>query len=199
MRQQSEQRRGIGAWRVVLVMCVLLVALPDRADASMWLPPPRGVALLPGLSFSTLIIPTAEQVWGVALGGEVSVVWYDLLRKKRYVPSAFGVYVDALYEPRQRRQRVSVGPELVWGPLGLDGGYLATHHEGEVGQGATLRLFASMGVAAMFLRGGMTFVNTSETFVEVGFSLKLPMLYGKKRRCLLPFCYVGHRSTKAPR
>ena len=89
---------------------------------------------------------------------------------------AVGGYIDALRDLGSESTRISLGPELVWWCFGIDAAYLLQIHDGQVGHGITGRLFLSALVPALYVRGGKTWGPVNDAFMEIGITLKMPLI-----------------------
>lgn len=135
-------------------------------------------AVLPGVTLGASVFHSELDSPGFILGGEVSVA--RLLE----MPGLFngeplliyGGYVDALYDFGADATRISLGPELFYFFVGMDGGYLMQLHDGRVGHGVTGRLLLSFVVPHLFVRVGKTWGELEDFNVEVGITLKVPLV-----------------------
>lgn len=143
---------------------VLLLACPAAADPRvhdiLYLPVGAnlGAAIHPGLRSGFLFGAEASLVYPVSSG-----LWY-------------GGYVDALGDTGARAFRWSTGPELGFGFVGLDGGYLGQAGKAGYSHGVTARGLLTLGLVAVYGRWGHLFGDTgAENFAEVGALLKFPI------------------------
>jgi hypothetical protein len=107
---------------------------------------------------------------GVYLGFEASVV-----RTETRSLFWLGGYADAVHDFANGATRMTVGPELGLGPVGLDGGYLLELAPAGHRQGFAARLIASASLLSITGRVGHFAGSAGETFGEVGVLLKLPV------------------------
>jgi hypothetical protein len=120
---------------------------------------------------------------GGVFGGEVSAGyllgdlaqptdWHGLTRAAA-IPW-FGGYLDAVYDSQLAQARVTFGPEIGYGLVGLDGGLVVqSSHEG-----IAARLVVTTGVVAIYARYVHTFDTAGEAnFVELGILLKYPHVF----------------------
>lgn len=158
-------------------LLIALLCIPSSAAASGF-SGGEGYALLPGLTLGATLYQSELNSPGFFIGGEVSFVDYDLDRPKPggYTPSAFGGYIDAVYDFGADATRISLGPEVAWYFVGLDGGYLLQLQDGRAGHGLTARLFATVLVPGIFVRVGRTWGELDNTSFELGFTFKIPVL-----------------------
>ena len=113
---------------------------------------------------------------GVNVGLETSFVFL--------APSLFwhGAYVDGTYATDSRELRLSIGPEIGLGPVGMDAGYLLKlAGAGSAQHGLSLRWLLTTGVAAFYFRSGWLFGSRSDWFGEFGLLLKFPIPIGNPR------------------
>jgi hypothetical protein len=106
---------------------------------------------------------------GAYLGLEASVV-----RTETRTLFWLGGYADAVHDFANGATRMTVGPELGLGPVGLDGGYLLELAPAGHRQGFAARLVASASLLSITGRVGHFSGGAGETFGEVGLLLKLP-------------------------
>ncbi len=107
---------------------------------------------------------------GLTLGAEISGV----LLSRNW--SWFGVYADALHDFGTKENRGSVGLELGYRYLGIDGGYLLVREsDGSYGHGVVVRPLATTGLVSLFGRLGYVLTGERRAFVEVGALLKYPI------------------------
>jgi hypothetical protein len=152
------------------LLAALLLAGRAGADAGPKLPR-RAVYISPGLAFGGTY--SFDLSTRPMLGGEVSAFyWHD----GPYV----GLFVEGLYDWSRSAARITVGPELGWGFVGLDGGYLADFSAGGPHHGGSVRLYFSLGVVGLFVRYGA--VRDAPDFVDFGIFLKAPMTVYREER-----------------
>lgn len=106
---------------------------------------------------------------GVYLGFEASVV-----RTETRTLFWLGGYADAVHDFANGATRMTVGPELGLGPIGVDGGYLLELAPAGHRQGFAARLVASASLLSITGRVGHFMGGAGDTFGEVGVLLKLP-------------------------
>jgi hypothetical protein len=88
----------------------------------------------------------------------------------------FGAYVDAQYAFAAGEARVSVGPEIGFSFLGIDGGYLlAAGGEHGTQHGLVVRPLLTIGFASAYFRSGWLLGERADWFCETGLLLKLPI------------------------
>lgn len=112
---------------------------------------------------------------GVVLGAEVSLA--HLTRDIAWI----GGYTDAIHDFGAKATRFSVGPELGFGPLGLDCGLLLEARNGHVSPGTTVRFLLSASLVAAYARWGHVVDTMYRDFGEFGVLLKFPFRVGAKR------------------
>lgn len=136
------------------------------------------LALLPGLTLGAALYHDKLDSPGFFLGGEVSLWRYDIMRPNDgFTPSAMGGYLDGLWDFGADSLRISAGPGLAWLYTGIEGGLLVQRHNGLMGYGISGRLFVSAVVPGASVRVGKTWGDVNDTFIELGLTLKLPLLY----------------------
>jgi hypothetical protein len=99
---------------------------------------------------------------GFLFGGEASLVYFNRFRW-------IGGYADVIRDFGADQTRVSFGPEVGYGPFGLDAGFLA----GDKGTGYVARATFSLVVFHLYGRFGHA-VDREETFGELGLLVKYP-------------------------
>lgn len=102
-------------------------------------------------------------------GGEVSIGHADIF----YVPIAwYGGYADFVYDTGIDHGRVSFGPQLGVGPIGVDGGpVIATHGR----LGGNLRLVMGLPYVMGYVRGTIIDDPRGVFVGEVGLLMKAPV------------------------
>ncbi len=161
------------------LLVVLLV--PSRARAfKLGLGPLSGQAVLLGPLIGFVPYHHKFASPSLLLGAELSFVNYSIdgleLLPAGYDPKAVGVYVDGLWDQSADATRLSIGPEVAWTFVGVDLGYMMQRRGGEVAHGASARLFFSLVVPCVYVRGAMLFTGERDAFMELGVLLKLPFL-----------------------
>jgi hypothetical protein len=151
--------------------------------------PSRAVYISPGLTFGGTY--SFDLSTRPMLGGEVSAYYW---RDGRYI----GLFAEGLYDWSRSAARITVGPELGWGFVGLDGGYLADFSAGGPHHGGSVRLFFSVGVVGLFVRYGA--VRDAPDFVDFGLFIKAPMTVYREERASgrAPRTTAGSASETAP-
>lgn len=163
--------RGTGA----IVLAVLLA----RTAAADGVPYASGGATV-GLAFH-------DDGTGGVFGGEVSAGYLlvddDQLAAWKGLTSLvrtpwFGGYVDALYDTKLAQARASFGPEIGYGPIGVDAGIVAIGSH----SGITGRIVVTTSVVAFYARYDHVFNTAGETgFFELGVLLKYPHAFWSTR------------------
>ena len=101
------------------------------------------------------------------LGGEVSVV-------RQFREFAWlGAYLDGVYDFGRQHTRLSIGPEVGWSALGLDGGYLVALDGSGARSGLTVRPMLTMGYVTGYAR--LSHLFEGATWLEAGVLLKYPV------------------------
>src|SRR5262249_48648178 len=111
---------------------------------------------------------------GAYLGPEASFVHFA--NETRFW---IGGFADALHDFSTNTTRISVGPELGFGPFGIDGGFTSEISESGPRFGFAVRPVLTLSVVA--LTGRIAHVSgggSTETFGEVGVLLKAPFYLG---------------------
>jgi hypothetical protein len=160
------------------ILSALLIALAMSPSAAL---ADEGFAVFPGLTTGIGFLHQGLDSPGWTIGAEVSAVHYidniEMLRGGGFL-WAMGGYADALWDFGSDSFRMSVGPELVWLFFGIDGGYLLQLHDGAIGHGLAGRAFFSLGFVSFYSRIGSTWGAVDDTFMEVGFLFKIPIVEG---------------------
>jgi hypothetical protein len=107
---------------------------------------------------------------GLVLGAEGSLVVLN--------PALFwwGGYVDVLYAFAADEVRLSLGPEVGIGWLGLDAGYvLSSSQHGSPQHGLAVRPLLTIGIASAFFRSAWSFGAQADWSCEIGVLLKFPI------------------------
>lgn len=105
---------------------------------------------------------------GYYLGGELSVV-------RQFREFAWlGGYVDGVYDFGREQTRFSIGPEVGWSALGIDGGYLLAVDDVGTHSGVTVRPMLTMGFVSAFGRFSHLF-EPSSSWLEAGLLVKYPL------------------------
>ena len=140
------------------------VLAPSAARADRW-QDQRGYALLLGPNVGGAFHKTP----GALLGAEISFVHFD-------DGVWFGLYSDLLQDLGLRRTRVTVGPEMGFGPFGIDVGYLRELSDLDPRQGFRIRgILSAFLVSAYVGTGTMGAVDQRYHFREGGLLFKMPL------------------------
>lgn len=78
--------------------------------------------------------------------------------------------------------RWSLGPELGVSLYGLDISYFGERAAGQTNHGFQVRPKLTIGLVALYLRGGFAVTGAEETSLEVGLQVKLPVFIARHRR-----------------
>jgi hypothetical protein len=127
---------------------------------------PEGAFVLAGAHLS-LALDRADGP-ELSVGGEVSVAHLtaDLFWA--------GSYLDGVYSTRSDEWRMSIGPEIGFGFLGLDAGYvLKLGGEHSTQHGIVVRPMLTAGVVTAFFRSAWLFGEHGDWSGEVGILVKL--------------------------
>lgn len=178
----------------VSVCLATWLTAPSLAGARRRISAPIYVS--PGITLGGTASVGDDRGSGFTLGGELStVVFRKRLDRARdaWALFYFGTVVDGIYDWHRHGGRMMVGPLVGLGFFGLDGGYLADYSGGTFRHGAAVRAFATLGIAAVYVRYGA--LQRSRDFVEAGMMLKIPLgLFGTGSRYRSPtICLLtGH-------
>jgi hypothetical protein len=158
---------------LALAVAATLPAGPAAADGGPKVDP--GWYLPFGITLGAALHPALAH--GFFLGGEVSGVYFS--RRALWA----GGYADVLYDWGSDALRWTAGPELGWGPFGIDFGYLGQRREGAVAHGIAGRGLFTVGVVGIYGRvGWLPGAAGEERFAEVGLLIKFPALLKKAPR-----------------
>jgi hypothetical protein len=118
---------------------------------------------------------------GYYLGGEVSAAWL-------FEGVWGGVYADAAYDFGQGATTVSLGPEVGWMVLGLDGGLAARFgRQPDPELGFHVRGMLALGLFSLYGRyGGWPGAGGVEHVGQVGITLKFPAWTSHQGRPVAP-------------
>ena len=107
---------------------------------------------------------------GFLLGAEGSIVSWNVVDDAVWA----GGFADALWDFGAEEARISIGPEIGWGPFGIDVGYVAAisddYHHGIAG-----RAIFTLSLAAFYFRLGKVFDTNEPNYKEIGALIKLPI------------------------
>lgn len=123
---------------------------------------PRTVYFLAGGPIGVSTAP------GFTLGGEVSLACWGCIRVTDL--SWLGGYADVIRDFGADSFRVTVGPELGFGPLAIDGGLAISTRQGDTELGWVARGLITFGVVAAY--GRLIEVPRESTHGEFGLLLK---------------------------
>ena len=150
---------------LLAVSLIAATTATARASASDFIP--EGVFVPVGL---TVAGATHGQGSGVVLGAEASAVYF----RGAWV----GGYLDALRDFGADRFRFSTGPEIGFGPIGADFGYVAALDDaGGYRHGFAARGLLTVSLVAVYGRYVTLFGNDAPTerFAEIGALFKFPI------------------------
>ncbi len=129
---------------------------------------PKGTFISSGLATGYRLQLDQGNSDGFVLGAEVSMVeledsllWY-------------GGYLDGLHDFGGDSTRVSLGPEVGYGPVGMDAGYLMDLSGDGVRHGVSLRPMLTLGVFTPYARFGFLDSGSERNFAEFGVLVKFP-------------------------
>ncbi|MFH1621447.1 MAG: hypothetical protein ABIB04_05200 [Patescibacteria group bacterium] len=109
-----------------------------------------GVFFLPGASIGSGWNMDDER--GLAFGAEISATYF-FGGFAGFGPWTGG-YLNMLYDTGTESTRSSVGPEIGWGPVGMDGGYVLDLAGGTARHGVQIRGVFSLSIIQGFVRFG---------------------------------------------
>jgi len=165
---RSLARRALLA--VSLMAAVTATAGPASASDFV----PEGVFVPVGL---TVAGATHGKGSGFVLGAEASAVYFN--------GAWIGGYLDAARDFGAEELRISTGPELGFGPIGADFGYVAAvDDDGGYRHGYVARGLLTISLAAVYGRYVTLFGGDAppERFAEIGMMFKFPIpAYTPKR------------------
>jgi hypothetical protein len=101
----------------------------------------------------------------------------------------FGLQGDVLVDwngDRDAGARWSLGPEFGVALYGVDVSYFGERAEAGTSHGFQVRAKLTVGVAAVYLRGGFALSGAESSSLETGLQLKLPVFVARQRRANPP-------------
>jgi hypothetical protein len=107
---------------------------------------------------------------GFVLGAEGSIVSWGVVQQVVWA----GGFADALWDFGSEEARISIGPEIGWGPFGFDVGYVAAVSD-DYKHGIAGRGIFTLSLAAFYFRLGKVFDTDEPNYKEVGALIKLPI------------------------
>jgi hypothetical protein len=107
---------------------------------------------------------------GFLLGAEGSIVSWSVVQDAVWA----GGFADALWDFGSEQARISIGPEIGWGPFGFDVGYVAAVDD-EYKHGIAGRGIFTLSLAAFYFRLGKVFDTDEPNYKEIGALIKLPI------------------------
>ncbi|MFN3197144.1 MAG: hypothetical protein ACE366_01830 [Bradymonadia bacterium] len=151
------------------LVTLLLTTAPRPAQADevpFSFGPEAGWQLLGGL---TTGVGFGDPDLGGYVGGELSL---NRLNESLW----FGLYGDALYDFGPDSTMLTVGPQLGYSVLGIDGGLAARHGDGEWLLGPQGRVLLSLGFFSLYGRLALFDDDGDDIQVwQVGMLLKMPL------------------------
>lgn len=106
---------------------------------------------------------------GALVGGELSLV---RLRERTYL----GAYTDAYYDWGADGTYVTLGPEIGYAVIGLDGGVAWRFAGGDTQIGATGRLSVGVGLVNIYARYAYFDAMSDDHVIQIGLAVKLPLM-----------------------
>jgi len=180
-------------FQILPTIALLFLAPPDAG-------PPRpartpNLATLPGRSVpdtdhkrtgfgKTFFIPVGVNIGGAMgqygafhVGGEISAVWMSspLDLEQPFFPF-WGLFADALFVPG-KGSRFTVGPEIGWTILALDGGYEGIAYASGYRHGLVVRALTHVPNLFLSLYARGHYVSSGFPFFDFGVLFKLPLGY----------------------
>lgn len=164
---------GSATWRRMVQASVVAGVLAQgqavRADSPLTIP--RGWYISPGLPFAAVV---RDGGLGFATGAEVSVAGYEVIGPPGHGWWT-GIYADAVQDFGAKSWRASIGPELGYAVVGVDGGLLLERRDGRLHEGMCIRPLLTIGIISVYGRGGWLPGAASAVFGEAGVVLKMPI------------------------
>ncbi|MBJ6763377.1 hypothetical protein JGU66_21640 [Myxococcaceae bacterium JPH2] len=181
--------RAAWAW---LVVGLLLGLAPREADASgrsrgggigpqLATAPYDGRYLSLGLNLAYEGLPTGDGEEGFLRGDLYPMVGLEASVVQLESRNLFwvGGYVDLTHTFPNQATRMSIGPEIGWGPVGVDLGLTGELRDGRVGGGFQVRGMLTVGYVAAYVSYISTYNANTRNFqpsAQVGLLLKLPFI-----------------------
>jgi hypothetical protein len=163
-----------GRLLALAVLAAGLAARPSHADA-IGFGPPQGWFVPVGVNVGLALLSQGAK--GALLGVEGSVVHLD-----RSVVW-WGGYADALFETNQVTGRFSIGPEVGWAFVGVDGGVVGFLHDARFDPGLAIRPMLTFGFVSLYFRGEKLFLPGQQVDDgQVGLLVKWPFELKSKDR-----------------
>ncbi len=150
---------------MLVLIASVLWTLPAGASGPMLVP--KGVFLPTGINLGGSIDRIGGS--GFVLGGETSVVAHD----GNWL--WYGGYLDANHDFGASETRLSIGPELGYTVLGLDGGYMLLLDGGAAKHALVVRPVLTLGILSGYFRSGWLLDGQGDWFGEAGVLLKYPI------------------------
>jgi hypothetical protein len=136
---------------------------------------------------ATLTTTVHGSDFGLGYGGELSAGWMlSVGRLSSAEPTSggdldqflwLGAYVDGVHDAHVGKTRMSVGPELGYGPVGLDGG-LVEQLDGMSRSGVVGRVVVTSAVLALYGRYDKFLDGKPDDgILEFGVLIKLPYMF----------------------
>jgi hypothetical protein len=159
--------------QLVVIGAFLLADLGAAADARA----PSGLG-------KTFFVPVGLNLGGAMapygrfhVGGEVSAVWTSApFSHERPFVAFWGLYSDVLYVPGNGC-RFTVGPELGWTILAIDGGYEGIADAGGYRHAVAVRALTHVPNLFLSLYARGHYVSSGFPFFDFGVLFKLPLGY----------------------
>lgn len=141
----------------------------DKGECDPFVGVVPGVFFLPGASIGSGWNIDDEQ--GLTFGVEASATYFF------GGPAGFGFwtggYLNTLYDTGTEGTRSSIGPEIGWGPVGIDSGYVLDLAGGTVRHGFQTRGVLSLSIIQAFVRFG--YLQDYGADVGGGALIKVPL------------------------
>lgn len=142
-------------------------ALADEAEAPA--DPPYAFGTVPG--WTLMVGPTGGASFGS--GGAGGFLGAELSVNRLSQATWSGLYLDGVYDFGRGDVVLTVGPQLGFTVVGLDGGFALRARDGEVEPGVAGRLVLSLVAVSLYGRYHY-FADTGDHIGQVGLMFKLP-------------------------
>ena len=160
-------RRCAPAIAALAGVIVLFSPRPSRAQGIV-----HGLYLPVGMNIGLAFHDAGESPVHFVIGSEISLVQFGQSGEDT---SWLGGYVDGLWDSGIEGFRGSIGPELGWGPFGLDFGFVLQANSDDTNPGFVVRPVFTASFIAIQGRYGHLFGGAKNTnYGELGLLIKIP-------------------------